>query len=79
LINWLKIFENKYLLRTLINKTKKEVKNRILFTKPIPNSKDFELNLNNLMNLLNRLEDSKSYQEIELKINKINLEQKEKK
>jgi hypothetical protein len=79
LINWLKIFENKYLLRTLINKSKKEVKNRILFTKPTPNSKDFELNLKNLMNLLNKLEDSKSSQEIELKINKINLEQKEKK
>jgi hypothetical protein len=63
----------------LINKSKKEVNNRILFTKPTPNSKDFELNLKNLMNLLNKLEDSKSSQEIELKINKINLEQKEKK
>ena len=77
--NWLNIFENKYLLRTLINKTKKEVNSRILFTKPIPNTKDFELSLNNLMNLLNRLEDSKSSQEIELNLNKINLEQKEKK
>jgi hypothetical protein len=73
LISWLNIFENKYLLRTLRNKkTKKEVNNRILFTKPTPNSKDFELNLNNLVNLLNILEDSKSSQEIELEINKIN-------
>jgi hypothetical protein len=77
--NWLNIFENKYLLRTLINKTKKEVKNRILFTIPTPISKYSKLNLNNLRNLLNKLKDSKSSQEIELKINKINLEQKEKK
>jgi hypothetical protein len=72
LISWLNIFENQYLLRTLINKTKKEVKNRILFTNPTPNSKDFELSLSNLINLLNGLGDLKNSQEIKLKIKKIN-------
>jgi hypothetical protein len=73
LITWLNILKNKYLLSTLRNKkTKKEVNNRILFTKPTPNSKNFELDLNNLVYLLNMLGHSKSSQELKLKINKRN-------
>jgi hypothetical protein len=75
LISWLNILKNKYLLITLRNKkTKKEVNNRILFTKPTPNSKNFELDLNKLVYLLNILGHSKSSRELKLKINKINTE-----
>jgi hypothetical protein len=56
----------------LINKKTKKENNRILFTKPIPNSKNYALNLNNISNILNILGDSKSYQELKLSINEIN-------
>jgi len=72
LIIWLNRLKNKYLLRTLINKKTKKENNRILFTKPIPNSKNYALNLNNISNILNILGDSKSYQELKLSINEIN-------
>jgi hypothetical protein len=73
LISWLNVLKNKYLLRTLRDKkTKKEVNNILLFTKPTPNSENFELDLNNLVYLLNMLGHSKNSQELKLKINKIN-------
>jgi hypothetical protein len=45
LITWLKRLKNKYVLRTLINKKTKKEKNMILFSKPIPNSKNSVLDL----------------------------------
>ena len=58
LISWLKIFENKYLLRTLINKKTKEENNRILFAKPIPNSLNSQLKIVKTLNNTNKLENS---------------------
>jgi hypothetical protein len=56
----------------LINKKTKIINNRILFTKPIPNTENYESDLNNIADLLNMLGHSKSSQEVKLKINKIN-------
>ena len=66
LITWLNILKSKYVLRTLINKKTKKENNRILFTKPIPNSKNYVLNLKNTLNILNKLGHSNSSQELKL-------------
>jgi Mitochondrial ribosomal protein (VAR1) len=71
LLTWLKRLENKYVLRTLINKKTKKENNRILFTKPIPNSKNYALDLKKTLNILNKLGHSNSFQELNLDINEI--------
>ena len=71
LLTWLKRLENKYVLRTLINKKTKKENNRILFTKPIPNSKNYALDLKKTLNILNKLGHSISFQELNLDINEI--------
>jgi hypothetical protein len=71
LITWLKRLKNKYVLRTLINKKTKKEKNMILFSKPIPNSKNSVLDLKEIWNILNRLGYSNSFPELKLRINEI--------
>jgi len=73
LISWLKILETKYLLRTLINKKTKKENNRILFTKPIPNSLNCGLKIIKTLNKINKnkLEFSKSFHCLNLKKNGI--------
>jgi hypothetical protein len=71
LITWLKRLKNKYVLRTLINKKTKKENNMILFSKPIPNSKDYALDLKEIGNILNRLGYSKSLKKLKLTINEI--------
>jgi len=69
LISWLKILETKYLLRTLINKKTKKENNRILFTKPIPNSLNCGLKIIKTLNKIkkNKLEFSNSFHCLNLK------------
>ena len=71
LITWLKRLKNKYVLRTLINKKTKKENNMILFSKPIPNSKNYALDLKENLNILNKLGYSKSFPKLNSRINEI--------
>jgi len=74
LITWLNRLKNKYVLRTLINKKTKKEKNRILFTKPIPNSKNYGLDLINTLNILNELGHSNRIQELKKRSKNIQID-----
>jgi len=71
LITWLKRLKNKYVLRTLINKKTKKENNIILFSKPIPNSKNYALDLKEIFYILNKLGYYKSFPKLKLKINEL--------